>query len=206
MGKTKKKIIIASLILFIALTVLFALLLKRRVDTPQEYVDYLRTITCYSSDVNYFVINDKGQFEEKARLYYDAEKGYRLELGEDRVYFYIKDTIIVKDLKSNRSYTLKEDFDVFYKWAFLRDFVELIYTNEEVKIYSENKEGKNYLFIELYIPGGNKNIDKGILQVNTDTKAPEKLCILDFKGNIKAEIVYSNFIIEKELNAALFEH
>jgi len=185
--------------------IIISIIYKRRIDTPQEYVDYLRFIQRYSTDVNYFVTNDKGQFEEKAKLFYDVKNGYRLELGQDRVHFYKGDEIFIKDIKNDKRYKLKRDFDEFYKWAFLRDFIELIYTNEDVKIYSKNKEGKNYLFIELYIPGGNKNIDKGILQVNTETKAPEKISILDFKGNLKAEIIYSNFKFEKELDADLFK-
>lgn len=201
----KKKLVIVALVFLVVIAVIVSIFYKRRIDTPQEYVDYLRFIQCYSTEVNYFVTNDKGQFQEKAKIFYDAKKGYRLELGNERVHIYKDDEILVKDMNNDKTYKLKRDFDEFYKWAFLRDFIELIYTNEEVKIYSKNKEGKNCLFIELYIPGGNKNIDKGILQVNTETKAPEKISILDFKGNLKAEIIYSNFKFEKEMDADLFK-
>ncbi len=189
-----------------ACLILYAYLYLTKIDTPEEYVDYLRFINCYSTDIEYRVFNDKGKFQERATLLYAKDRGYKLTLGEDRVYIYNNDEITVKDLINGRSYILKSTFDEFYKWAFLKNYVELIYTNEEVKIYSENKEGKNYLFIELYIPEGNKNIEKGILIIDTETKAPEKLSIYDFKGNLKAEITYANFKFEKDLDKALFDY
>ena len=169
-------------------------------------MDHLRFIERYSTEVDYLVINPKGQYREKAMLFYSSKAGHRLELGEERVLLYKKEGITVQDLKNNKSYELKSDYDEFYRWAFIREFITLIYTNEEVKIYSQEKEGKNYLFIELYIPGGNKHIHKGILQVNKETKAPELLTIYDSDGELRAEITYLNFKFEKELDEKLFNY
>ncbi len=175
-------------------------------EASQEFLDYLRFIDCYSTDLEYRIYNKKGVFSEKASLLYHKSKGYRLTLENNRIYTYKGNKILVNDLDNGRSYELKSTFDEFYKWAFLKNFIELMYTNEYMEKYSINKEGKNYLFVELYIPQGNKNLDKGILMISTGSRAPEKLSIYDYKGELKAEIIYSNFQFEKDLDEALFNY
>ena len=172
----------------------------------QEFLDYLRFIDCYSTDLEYRIYNNKGVFSEKATLLYHKAKGYRLSLDSNRIYTYKENKILVQDLENGKSYELKSTFDEFYKWAFLKSFIELMYTNEEMEKYSMEKEGKIYLFVELYIPQGNENLDKGILMINTESRAPEKLSIYDYKGELKAEIIYSNFQFQKDLDEALFNY
>lgn len=175
-----------------------------REEVSQEFLDYLRFIDCYSTDLEYRIYNNKGVFSEQASLLYHKAKGYRLTLENNRIYTYKGNKILVHDMDNGKEYELKSTFDEFYKWAFVKNFIELMYTNEEMEKYSIKIEGKNYLFVELYIPQGNENLDKGILMINIQTRAPEKLSIYDYKGELKAEIIYSNFLFEKDLDETLF--
>ena len=208
MSFTKSKLAVGAIILVLAIGSLILYLYNRtdKNEASQEFLDYLRFIDCYSTDLDYRIYNNKGVFSEKASLLYHKSKGYRLTLENNRIYTYKDNKIFVHDLDNGKSYELKSTFDEFYKWAFLKPFIELMYTNEYMEKYSINKEGKNYLFVELYIPQGNENLDKGILMLNTVTRAPEKLSIYDYKGELKAEIIYSNFQFEKDLDEALFNY
>ena len=42
--------------------------------------------------------------------------------------------------------------------------------------------------------------------IEMKSRAPEKLSIYDYKGDLKAEIIYSNFHFEKDLDEALFNY
>ncbi len=208
MSGTKNRIIVAAIVLVMAIGALAFYFYNRpgREEASQEFLDYLRFLDCYSTDLEYRIYNNKGVFSEKASLLYHKDKGYRLTLENNRIYTYKGNKILVNDLDNGKSYELKSTFDEFYKWAFLKSFIELIYTNEEVEKYSINKEGKKYLFIELYIPQGNENLDKGILMISPESRAPEKLSIYDYKGELKAEIIYNNFHFEKDLDEAIFNY
>ena len=208
MSNTKRRITTGAIILVLAIGSLVLYLYNRtgKEEVSQEFLDYLRFIDCYSTDLEYRIYNNKGIFSEKASLLYHKEKGYRLALENRRVHTYKGNKIIVDDLDNGKSYELKSTFDEFYKWAFLKNFIELMYTNEYLEKYSIEKEGKNYLIVELYIPQGNENLDKGILMIEMKSRAPEKLSIYDYKGDLKAEIIYSNFHFEKDLDEALFNY
>lgn len=203
MPREFKKIIIC-IMLFIFIIPVSAGCDKKAKD--QEYaIDYLKGLDSYSSDVDITIINDKQTINYSGKQIYSKKNGYRFEINGERVLLYIGDKVYVKDLISSSKYSTDESMNDLYRLTFIRKYIELLYTNEEIKNKMINLQGKNYQIIELEIPGTNRNLNKAELYIDLDNLIPEKLVILDINGKANVTVVYKNFIPNLDVKSELFD-
>lgn len=200
--KNKLYLILSIILIIVISVVLYSC--KRKPKTAEENFDLLKTIKSYSTDAIFSYKNSRGETTEKCKQYYDSTKGYRLEIGEDRIQIYKDKKIFVQDLKNNAKYTLEKDFDELYKYTFIGEYINLMYTSEDIKYFCKKIEGKNYAVVELFIPGNNKNIAKAALFINQDNNLPDKLIVYDDRGNERLQVIYEGFKVEDELDKNLF--
>ncbi|MEG1284376.1 MAG: germination lipoprotein GerS [Romboutsia sp.] len=75
------------------------------------------------------------------------------------------------------------------QYLFIGDFIKNCLQNEEIKIDMTKEE----LTLETQIPGDNKYFSKQVLYVNTKTRIPMKMEILDTENNIRFNVKYTDF-------------
>lgn len=199
----RRKLLILSAMFFIIATMILGCG-KHKAD-PNEVTNFLKDLSGYSTDFTMEFKNDKQTLTYEGKQFYNKSLGYRMELGQDRVFIYKNDKIYVNDLKSGLKYTTDQEFDYLYRISFIKEYLKMLYTNEEIKYDFKDIDGIKYQLIELVIPGGNRETSKAVMYVNMKSNFPEKVLIYDVNNNEKVKISYNNFEANPELNEDLFE-
>lgn len=171
---------------------------------PEEAIDYLKNLKSYKCSIVIETKNDRQSLNYEGKLYYDSKNGTRLELGDDRVLVYKGNNIFVKDLKNNSQYTTDESYDKTYKLSFIKNFVDLIYSNENIKTYFKKLDEKEYEIIELEIPGDNLNIQRAALYVSTKDYLPQWMIVYDSDYKEVLRFVYKEFKPNEQMDIKLF--
>lgn len=107
-------------------------------------------------------------------------KGKTMEYTNDKILVKnpdIKDIVELPNIGKNNQY------------LFIGDFIKNYLQNEEISI----KLLKGNLVLETHIPGDNTYFNKQVLYVNTKTKNPVKMEILDYEGTPRFTVNYKEF-------------
>ena len=201
-----KKDIRIMLLFFLILSLPFAnISCKKPARNVEEVLDFIKSIESYESYVEYEIKNDKKASIKKAKQYFHKDEGYRLELEQKRVYVYKEDSIEVEDIVNNAKYSLDKDFDELYRFTFIGEYIKYLYSSQDIKYFCKNLEGKNYMVVELIIPGNNRNLKTAFMYVDLTKNLPEKIVIFDERGNERVSAIYRNLDINIELDKNLFK-
>ncbi|WMJ80498.1 germination lipoprotein GerS-related protein [Clostridium sp. MB40-C1] len=176
---------------------------KKEVD-PNRVVKSLKDLNSYTCDVDINIKNTRQGIKFECKQFYDKRYGGRLDLNGDRKFIYRKNDIVVNDLKNDKEYIVDKKFDSVYKLSFIQEYINLLYTNEEIRYSTQTTDDKVYQLIHLIIPGNNRNINKAIMYVNIENNLPEKTIICDIKGNEAISFVYKNFTTNPKLEKEIF--
>jgi outer membrane lipoprotein-sorting protein len=199
----KKKLLILFTFALL-LSVLFSGCRKSNRD-PNDVLNFIKSLDSYSTSYKMDIMNDKQTITYEGKQYYDKKLGYRLELGEDRVFIYKDDKIYVQDVKNKNNYILNKDFDDIYKISFIKEYLKLLYTDEDIKYDFKTIDNKSFQLIYLTIPGGSREMSRAVMYVNLKTYFPEMVLIYDEKGNERRRITYTNFVSNPTLDQKLFK-
>lgn len=198
-----KKILTICMAVFTAL-ILFVACAKKGGEN-ESILEGLKNIDSYTSDVTIDIKNDRQTVKYSGKQYYIKNKGYRFDLGEERIFIYNGDNIYVKDLKNNTQYITENSFDEVFKIGFINECVKLIYTNEELKIKDNKTNDKNYKVVNLILPGNNKSLYEADLYINSKGIIPEYLKIYDSKHNEVIMVTYKNFNKNEEIKEEIMK-
>ena len=189
----KKRLLLILSLLFL-LSSMSLISCRKKNNDNNDITTFLKNMGSYTTEMNMVIKNDKQKINYKARQSYLKGGGYKLELNKDRVFIYKNDdNIYISDKNNKTKYVQSKDFDEVFKLSFIGEYIGLLYTNEKIKYATKNINDIEYLVIDLFIPGGNKNINNALLYVNTKSMIPEKMVIYDNKGKEKIEITYTDF-------------
>lgn len=177
---------------------------RKEID-PNEATNFLKDLTSYSTSYVMEFKNDKQVITYEGKQYYNKEQGYRLEVGQDRIFIYKPDKIYVKDIKNNVKYTVENDFDNGYKLSLIKDYVKMLYTNEEIKYSFKEIEGIKYEIVELILPGGDEDKNKAEMYINLKNNIPHQIIVYDYKNNERIKVTYKDFQISPEMKDELFK-
>jgi outer membrane lipoprotein-sorting protein len=199
----KRKLLILAAA-FMSLIILTTGCKKGQTD-PNKILYFLKNLDGYSTNFIMETKNDKQTITQEGKQFYNKGQGYRLELGQDRVFIYKSDKIYVHDVKNNFKYTLDKEFNNGYEISFINEYIKLLYTNEKIKYDSKDIEGKKYQLIELLIPGGSREMSKAVMYVDKKTGFPKWVFVYDERENERIKITYKDFVSNPELNLDLFK-
>lgn len=199
----KKRLLIVSAFALI-LSILFSGCRKDK-NNPNEAMDFLKGLNSYSTSYKMEIINNKQIITYEGKQYFDKKLGYRLELGEDRVFIYKDDKIYAHDIKNNSNYILDKDFDDIYKISFIKEYIKLLYTDEKIKFEYKTIDNVKLQLIHLTIPGGSREMSRAVMYVNMKTYHPEMVIVYDEKGSERRKITYSSFEANPALEEKLFK-
>lgn len=192
--KNKKAYTLISLIL-IGIIIGFVTLFRSSKNTTEEMklLELLSSIKTYRSSITIEVKNQRNNIKYEGTQVYKKNLGYKLVLNDSRTFIFKGDDIAVKDEESRRAYTLDKSFDEVFKYGFVGEFINLVYTNEDLNFEKETIDGKEIYVITTLIPGSNNNIYKGIMYYSIEEYTPKKILILDINNEERVIFTYKNF-------------
>lgn len=194
-----------SLILFlIVISLVFnscTMISKKHFDA----VNYLGDIKSYTSDMVIDVKNRRQVIEYNVKVFYSVSEGYRVEIGKDRVYIYNKDKVYVSDIENGTFYVMNKDEDNVFKYSFIQEFLNIVYTDEKVDTSYVKENNKSYQVISAILPGSNRNMYRETLYFLVDDKRPEKAIVYNTKDEETIEISYKNFKANANVDKKLFK-
>lgn len=194
--------IFAAFILIVLGAVIFTIMSKPK--DINDIIGYLKEIEAYRSDIKVEVVNDMQTLLYTGQQTYKKDLGYKLDLGEGRTFIFKGDELLVVDKENQRDYKVDKAFDEVFKYSFIGEYIGLIYTNEELNFKKETINDKEFLLIDILIPGSNRNLYKGVMYVSLKDNLPKKLVIYDIKDNERIRYTYENFDCSEKVNVGDF--
>lgn len=174
---------------------------QKRESTKEElYEEFQKKIlnmSSYECTADVEVVGNKSAHNYVFIHNYNKPDNYKLEVVspkhlKGKTIEYEKNKILVKNPDIDDTVELpnvgKND-----QYMFIGDFIKNYLQNEEVII----KLAKGSLYLETLIPGDNQYFSKQALYINSKTKLPEKMEILDDKNDIRFTVTYKDFEYKK---------
>lgn len=200
----KKRLLLILCTLMIIVSSLLYGCSKKEKD-PNEATYFLKNLDSYSTNFNMEIKNDRQTINYTGKQYYLKNSGYRLDLGQDRVFVYKDDKIFVNDIKNKLKYTTDRDFDVLFRLSLIQEYIGLLYTDEDIKYSFKDSNGIKYELIDLVIPGTNREISKAVLYINLKDYTPERIIIYDVDNKETVRINYTSFAADADLKEDMFK-
>lgn len=170
-----------------------------------DAVSYLGDIKSYTSDMVIDVKNRRQVIEYNVKAFYSVNEGYRVEIGKDRVYIYNRDKVYVSDVENGSFYVMNKDEDNVFRYSFIQEFLNIVYTDEKVDVSYVKENNKSYQVISAILPGSNRNMYRETLYFLVDDKRPEKAIVYNTKDEETIEISYKNFKANVDVDKKLFK-
>ena len=189
-------------ILLVILSVIIALYLSgcREKTKEEEFNDIQKTlnsISTYTCKADITVKGNKSSKSFKAKHMFKNPNKYIAEIIEpkenegNKTVYNGKQAYLYN--KQINQHTILKDFEVSgEEMLFIGYFLKNLNTTEEVTIRNDKIDEKDYLTIEVDIPGNNKHRKYERLWVDKQTHVPYKLVVFDDKNNEVVNVIYKD--------------
>lgn len=162
-------------------------------EVYQDFQKKISTMSSYTCKAQVEAIGNKSEHKYEYIHTYNKPDYYKLEVVspehlKGKTMEYKDEKIIVKNPDINDTLELPNTGEN-KQYLFIGDFIKNYLQNEDLNIKLTNSS----LVLEVSISGGSEYFDKQILYINLKTKQPEKMEILDVKGNPKFIVTYNEF-------------
>lgn len=169
---------------------------KRNATKEEVYQDFqkkISTMSSYTCKAQVEAIGNKSEHKYEYIHTYNKPDYYKLEIIspehlKGKTMEYKEDKILIKNPDINDTLQLPNAGEN-KQYLFIGDFIKNYLQNEDLNIKLTNSS----LLLEVGISGGSEYFDKQLLYINLKTKQPEKMEILDIKGNPKFIVTYNEF-------------
>lgn len=190
----KKKIIIALVLAIPFISILFIILFRGvLMPSNEEIIESLKKINSYEAKVQYIIKNDKGEETEETRQWYSANKGVRVEFGEEVTKVYKDDKIYVKDSIKGNEYELNKDMDIVHPLAFINNIFSYPIKSESISEGQEEWGDTIYIKADLELFLNNAYFDKATIFIDKKERVPIGIVVYDKDNNYVLKIIYEQF-------------
>lgn len=160
--------------------------------TPEEILEEIFSLETYEAEVTYDVKNDRGQFQEKGRIYYDKEVGTKIVL-DDREQIFKDDKIIINYFKDEKTYEVSEGYDEFYRFMFINKLKDICNQEHNITYKWNDENDKSEIILELKDLNGNENFEREVLKIDAKKKVPKEAIIYGRENSESVVIRFNNF-------------
>lgn len=160
--------------------------------TPEEILEEMFSLETYETEVTYDVKNDRGQFQEKGRIYYDKEVGTKIVL-DDREQVFKDDKIIINYFKDEKTYEVSEGYDEFYRFMFINKLKDICNQEHNITYKWNDENEKSEIILELKDLNGNENFEREVLKIDAKKKVPKEAIIYGRENSESVVIKFDNF-------------
>ena len=159
----------------------------------EDIIEGLKNIKAYEAKVQYVMKNDKGEETEETKQWYSADKGVRVEFGDEVTKVYKDEKIYVKDTINNNEYELGQDMDIVHPLAFINNI--LAYPIKEGSISEGQEEWGDTIYIkadvELFL--NNIYFNKATIFIDKKNRVPIGIVVYDREDRYVLKIIYEQF-------------
>lgn len=166
-------------------------------EVYEDFQKQISKITSYTCTAKVEAIGNKENTTYIFKHTYTKPDYYKLEVKspknlQGKTIEYKGDKVLVHNPNVNDTVELPNINNESH-YLFIGDFIKNYMQNEAVVLEVKGSELK----VEIEIPGDNKYFNKQILYINNKTKNPNKMEILDNKGEKIFIVTYEDFKYEK---------
>lgn len=193
--KKKKNILLCILLITCIICVCGILVYRQNIELnkPENILKKLSNIDNYSTKITYVVKNSRGEFKEEGLIEFNEGSGTKITL-ENRVETFKDGKIYIEYTDENKSYSVAEDFDNFYRFMFINYLPKFLNEENNISYSYKTIEEKEYLVIDYLLLSGNQNFYKEKLYIDIKNKKPFKAIVYDKNDVDRLNISYSEFI------------
>lgn len=192
MKEKQNTILIIILIVILVIVGGLATYQKFHDVTPEEILEEIFSLETYEAEVTYDVKNDRGQFQEKGRIYYDKEVGTKIVL-DDREQIFKDDKIIINYFKDEKTYEVSEGYDEFYRFMFINKLKDICNQEHNITYKWNDENDKSEIILELKDLNGNENFEREVLKIDAKKKVPKEAIIYGRENSESVVIRFNNF-------------
>ncbi len=145
----------------------------------------------YDTIAEYTISNNRATYNEKTKILFFDDHGFRIDFGEELTKLYYEDKIVMAYNKKNEKYEVKRDLDSLYPLGVMSE----IFKNPVLEVSEGQQEWGDlqYLKVDFDLITNNNHLDKATLYIDKSKKQPLLIKIYDNKGSERVKIEYREF-------------
>lgn len=170
----------------------------------------LMELNSYTCNVTMRIANNKSTMEYKLKHYYKKPDKYKIEVLEPKelegqITVYNGKQAFIYHPKINQFLATENFTGSVQHNAFIGSFLHYLNSLEKLKVRNQNIDKKDYFVLEFDISGRNQYMCLQKIWIDTVAGVPVKSEIYDKDGNVTAELLYSDFVLNVKLQDKDFE-
>lgn len=188
----KRNILITLLMIIPFISIILAILFRHAVaPTNEEIIEHVKNMKKYDTIAEYTISNNRATYNEKTKILFFDDHGFRIDFGEELTKLYYEDKIVMAYNKKNEKYEIKRDLDSLYPLGVMSE----IFKNPVLEVSEGQQEWGDlqYLKVDFDLITNNNHLDKATLYIDKSKKQPLLIKIYDNKGSERVKIEYREF-------------
>ena len=188
----KRNILITLLMIIPFISIILAILFRHAVaPTNEEIIEHVKNMKKYDTIAEYTISNNRATYNEKTKILFFDDHGFRIDFGEELTKLYYEDKIVMAYNKKNEKYEVKRDLDSLYPLGVMSE----IFKNPVLEVSEGQQEWGDlqYLKVDFDLITNNNHLDKATLYIDKSKKQPLLIKIYDNKGSERLKIEYREF-------------
>lgn len=188
----KRNILITLLMIIPFISIILAILFRHAVaPTNEEIIEHVKNMKKYDTIAEYTISNNRATYNEKTKILFFDDHGFRIDFGEELTKLYYEDKIVIAYNKKNEKYEVKRDLDSLYPLGVMSE----IFKNPVLEVSEGQQEWGDlqYLKVDFDLITNNNHLDKATLYIDKSKKQPLLIKIYDNKGSERVKIEYREF-------------
>lgn len=188
----KRNILITLLMIIPFISIILAILFRHAVaPTNEEIIEHVKNMKKYDTIAEYTISNNRATYNEKTKILFFDDHGFRIDFGEELTKLYYEDKIVMAYNKKNEKYEVKRDIDSLYPLGVMSE----IFKNPVLEVSEGQQEWGDlqYLKVDFDLITNNNHLDKATLYIDKSKKQPLLIKIYDNKGSERVKIEYREF-------------
>ena len=188
----KRNILITLLMIIPFISIILAILFRHAVaPTNEEIIEHVKNMKKYDTIAEYTISNNRATYNEKTKILFFDDHGFRIDFGEELTKLYYEDKIVMAYNKKNEKYEVKRDLDSLYPLGVMSE----IFKNPVLEVSEGQQEWGDlqYLKVDFDLITNNNHLDKATLYIDKSKKQPLIIKINDNKGSERVKIEYREF-------------
>lgn len=188
----KRNILITLLMIIPFISIILAILFRHAVaPTNEEIIEHVKNMKKYDTIAEYTISNNRATYNEKTKILFFDDHGFRIDFGEELTKLYYEDKIVMAYNKKNEKYEVKRDLDSLYPLGVMSE----IFKNPVLEVSEGQQEWGDlqYLKVDFDLITNNSHLDKATLYIDKSKKQPLLIKIYDNKGSERVKIEYREF-------------
>ena len=170
----KRNILITLLMIIPFISIILAILFRHAVaPTNEEIIEHVKNMKKYDTIAEYTISNNRATYNEKTKILFFDDHGFRIDFGEELTKLYYEDKI---------------DLDSLYPLGVMSE----IFKNPVLEVSEGQQEWGDlqYLKVDFDLITNNNHLDKATLYIDKSKKQPLLIKIYDNKGSERVKIEY----------------